>query len=526
MILKKPYAFLIKNFKILHLVLAGLMIYFSIRINLITNLFDKLANNISISVNGLETKYINGFMYLSLVLIIVFAFGIWFLMKNKNKPTKLYIGVMIYYVMMFIFLTIFASVISTIEEVSITNQSLRAYRDVSFLFPIGQYYFIIMSILRGIGFNMKQFNFSKDIKELEISEEDSEEIEINLSSKAYKYKRFGRKRLREFKYYFFENKYWILIILGIVLIVGVIYFFINYKFINNNFRQGAYVNANNYNFSVKNVYVTKYDVYGEIIKNDKKYIIVNINIRNNFYESRALVLKNFILEIGKDYFYPISNKNKDFKDLGLPYDNKYLDNKNEYNYILIYEIDDKMSINNLTLKVYDKIDYESNKAEFANIKLKPIKLDKIIKENKVHYNEKIIFDKFSFGNTELKILNYDLIHNYEYNYELCITDECSEKTNVIMPNDILNNKLLVINYELLYDKESNLYTFITNDQKFFNTFVVVSYNINEINKNIKFNGITNVNIKNKIFLEVPKEIEEAKNISIIINTRDNKYILN
>ena len=120
---------------------------------------------------------------------------------------------------MFGFLIVYNSAMTTLEEVSMTNQALRAYSDISLLLPLGQYYFIVIALLRGIGFNIKQFNFSKDIKDLEISEEDSEEIEVNLSSNVYKYKRFGRRRLRELRYYFFENKYWILLILGVFVLV-------------------------------------------------------------------------------------------------------------------------------------------------------------------------------------------------------------------------------------------------------------------------------------------------------------------
>lgn len=524
MIVKKPYAFLIKHFKLLHLIVATLMIYLSIRINLITNLFNKLANNVSVSLNGLSDKYINLFMYLVIIIIVFISFAIWYLMKNKEKPTKFYIFIIVYYSILFLFLLVFSSAISTIEEVSVTNQSLRVYKDISFLLPLFQYYFIIMAILRGIGFNIKQFNFSKDIKELEISEEDSEEIEVNLSNNVYKYSRFGRKRLRELKYYFFENKYWILIILGLAVIIGIIIFFVNYKFVNNNYTQGTTVMANSYNVFVNNVYVSKSDLYGEIIKKGKKYVIVNINIRNRYYESRELILKNFILEIGDDYYYPITNKNSSFNDLGLPYDYKYLDLENDYNYILIYEVDDDVSTSNMNLKIYNKINYETDKVDFININLKPININNIQEKKIISINEKVNFNKDRFGNTELSILNYKFINNYEYNYELCTANKCSSKLNVLLPDDILNNKLIMIDYELLLDKSSNLYTFVTNDKKFFNTFVILSYNLEGKEEKMKFNALTIHGENNIIFMEVPKELEDSDNINIIINTRDNKYI--
>lgn len=524
MVFKKPYAFLIKNFKVFHLILSALMIYLSIKINLITDLFNRLADNISMSMDGLANKYISGILFFVLFLIIAIAFVIWFLMKNKQKPTKYYIFIMGYYILLIIFLIIYRSALISLEEVSMTNNALRAYSDISFLLPLGQYYFIVVAILRGIGFNIKQFNFSKDIKDLEISEEDSEEIEVNLSNNTYKYQRKGRKYLRELKYYFFENKYWILLIFGIVLVGLIIYFFVNHKFVNNNYSQRNIVNVGVYNVLVNKVFVTNKDLYGEIINKDKKYVIVDMKVKNNFYESIELDIKKFLLCIGGEYYYPITNKNSSFEDLGLPYDGKYLDTESEYNYILIYELNKKEKTNNMSLKAYKSLDYEKNKAIFANIKLNEIYLNKDLVQKNIKLNEDIIIDEELFLNSKVNIKDYSLINNYEYNYEMCYNDKCSEKTGVIVPDDVLNKKLIRIEYGLNVDNESSLFNFIKNDKKFFNTFAQLSYTYNGKNKVLKFNGLDNINIKNQIFMEVSKEIDLASSIELIINTRLNKYI--
>lgn len=524
MVLKKPYAFLIKHFKLLHLIIAGLMIYLSIRINLITNLFDKLASGASVSLSGLSTEYVNILMFLSIILILIGAFIVWFLMKNKKKPTKFYIAVLFYYIILFIFLIVYNSALETLEEVSITNQALRAYRDISLLLPLGQYYFIVVALLRGVGFNLKHFNFSKDIKELEISEEDSEEIEVSLSSNTYKYKRFGRRRLRELKYYFFENKNWILLILGIILIGATIYFFVNYKFVNNNYNQGSNVKANYYNFHVNNTYITEKDLYGNIINEGKKYVIIDISIRNIYYESVPFETKNFRLFIGDTFYYSISNKNNLFKDLGLPYDNKYLETDNWYNYILIYELEGKVNTNNMKLKVFNNMDYETADVNYVNVKLKPIKLKDKLKIKEYSLSQEIILNEDNFGNSSFNIKSYDLVNNHEYEYELCINKDCSKKTGVIVPNNILKNKLISIDYTLNVDKTSKLNNYIKNDLSFFNTFITLSYNLNGKEKTQSFAGISNSNIKNMIFMEVSKEIEKASAIKLIVNTRTDKYV--
>jgi len=524
MVFKKPYAFLIKYFKILHLILAGLMIYLSVRINLITNLFDRLADNISISLVGISSKYINVFMYLSILLIIGMAFIIWFLMKNKQKPTKYYLFIIGYYLVLLLFLIIYASALKSLEEVSMTNNALRAYKDISFLLPLVQYYFMVMAILRGIGFNIKQFNFSKDVKELEISAEDSEEIEVNLSSNTYKYQRKVRKYFRELKYYFFENKYWISLILGIVLGIGIICFFVNYKFVNNNYSQRSNVNVGQYNVLINNVYITDKDIYGKVVNKEKKYIIVDLRVRNIYYESIALDTKKFILNIDGKHYYPIFNKNSSFKDLGLPYNYEYLEIKKDYNYILIYELNKNINTNKMSLKVYKNLDYEKNKASFAKKKLKQKNIKNEFEEKNMDLKEEIIIDEKKYKSSKLNIKDYNILNKYEYNYDLCVEDVCSEKTGVIIPDDLLNKKLLKIDYDLKIDKESSLYNFIRTGKDFFDTFATLTYIYNGNKNSIQFNSKFNTNINNSVFLEVSNEIEDATDIELIINTRTNKYI--
>ena len=68
MILKKPYAFLIKHFKIIHLILSLLMIYIAYKINNILNFVKGYINN---SVNpSLSTNYIGPILFISVLVVI------------------------------------------------------------------------------------------------------------------------------------------------------------------------------------------------------------------------------------------------------------------------------------------------------------------------------------------------------------------------------------------------------------------------------------------------------------------------
>ena len=56
MVFRKPYAFLIKNFKLIHVILSALMIYLSIKCNSIFNIYNSLVKSENVSTVGLVSK--------------------------------------------------------------------------------------------------------------------------------------------------------------------------------------------------------------------------------------------------------------------------------------------------------------------------------------------------------------------------------------------------------------------------------------------------------------------------------------
>ena len=87
MILRKPYAFLIKKFKIIHLILSLLMIYVAYKINSILNFIYDYINNIA-NVN-IASSYINFILFLAVVFIIIISLILYILMRYKKKPKLL-----------------------------------------------------------------------------------------------------------------------------------------------------------------------------------------------------------------------------------------------------------------------------------------------------------------------------------------------------------------------------------------------------------------------------------------------------
>ena len=98
MVLRKPYAFLIKYFKLINFILSALLIYLAYRTYNIINFFNEyILNNYSGNYfKGFSEQYVSPFVYLILIIIFIGTLAIYLLLKYKNKPAKLYLTNLIY----------------------------------------------------------------------------------------------------------------------------------------------------------------------------------------------------------------------------------------------------------------------------------------------------------------------------------------------------------------------------------------------------------------------------------------------
>ena len=224
MVLKKPYAFIIKHFRVIHLALLIPIFYLIIKIKSLHTFFSNYVfNDYSFSftniLTDLSSSYVNIFMYLAVVIILIVLIFLFFLLQNKEKPTKFYSISIIYYIAIFILLATCSSMLNSIEDGTLSYLVARIARDIIFVFHYSQYIFVFMFIVRGIGFNIKKFNFESDLNNLEISSEDYEEFEFLVGKDTYKTKRTIRRFIRELGYYYQENKFIFTIIFIITFIV-------------------------------------------------------------------------------------------------------------------------------------------------------------------------------------------------------------------------------------------------------------------------------------------------------------------
>ena len=102
MVLKKPYAFLIRHFKLIHLLICIPLVYLLIRTGAIANFLNSYVSaNYYTSEINLAGTYINYFMYLAILLVLLLVLTIFFLMRQKKKDTRYYLFFLFYYILLF-----------------------------------------------------------------------------------------------------------------------------------------------------------------------------------------------------------------------------------------------------------------------------------------------------------------------------------------------------------------------------------------------------------------------------------------
>ena len=528
MILKKPYAFLIKNFRIIHIILTAVIVGINIFYRNINSFFSGYIKGTIIETIGLAPKYIDPLLYFLLIIVIAFALIMFLLMRKKQKPTLFYIMLFIYYLVLLIMIIVAASVMKSIETTSLTQQASRAYRDIYLIVSIPRYYFLVISIIRGIGFDVKKFNFNKDLEELEIKNEDNEEFEFVLGTDSYKYKRKIRRTLRELKYYILENKFIFSIIVGVVFTVTVGSIVVHNSILNKTYKVGNAGTIGTFTYNMVGAYETKYDYNGKLIDKDKKYLILDMIITNRSNTPQALNNVSMFLKAGNDSIYNMPSLKNYFIDFGKAYLHNEISSNSTNNYILIFELNDKTNYNNYYLNILKNI--ETKKGEtfynYTKFKVKPTILNNTpaVLEKKI--NEVMYFGANIFKETNLTFKSAEIKASYEYKYEICNNDDCTEYYDIVAPDNSAENSLLILNYKLDIKDNIGVKQTTTSDKSFFDKFLKIEYNYygKIVSKNINSKIVKKLD--NMVFIEIPKTALRSDIVNLLISGRNYKYYMN
>lgn len=332
MVFRRPYAFLIKHFRLIHIILFMLFAFITYKANNILVFFkDYITYNGSIDI--VARDYFNFGIVISIIFVMAISIIIFFLMRYKKKPKLFYIITTVCaFISLILFIYLYGN-IRELESITMAARSIRLLRDISRINYLMLFVICIPTIIRGLGFDIKKFDFSKDLHELQLEEADSEEVEINTEISTDRVFRFGRKIIRELKYYYSENKLFINIIVGVVVVILIMIFPFNRFVIHGTLNEGSVLSTDYFDFKVVDSFVSD----RKRISKDNAYVIVKFAARGKI-NKYSLVLDEFVLRGKNNSYIPSLKYYYFFDDVGTGYGKSTLSTNDYTEYILVYNI--------------------------------------------------------------------------------------------------------------------------------------------------------------------------------------------
>ena len=510
MIIRKPYAFLIKNFRKIHIILLILSLFIAYKlfdvsrfINDFMNLgtYDLYADPVS--------RHISVFLRISLLLSVVGSVAILILLRKKNKPWKLYLVPIIEYLALFFVLGIIRSFFNNFTN-DVETTDLRFSRDLLYIFTFAQLPAIWVFVMRTLGLDGKKFNFNSDEEFLELSEEDRAEVEISINIDKNSFIRAYKKFLRNAGYFYEEHKR-----LCNTIIIGVILLFIvnvgTLIFVRDRtYKQGQSYDVNNLSIVVNKAFITDKDYHGEIISKKSRFIILNVSITNRA-ASRSIYTDYFHIKAGSNDFQPTdSTYATEFTDFGKVMSSvTKVKNAETINCILVYKVDKNMSKNRYVLF------YQEKGGKLRKIKLNIKDVSKIEEVPEIDFGDEIVINTESFNET-ITFDSFEYKDEVQYNYLDCYSDKCLNGTsNYRVQNGY---KILEIQFSSEEFESKNMIDFL-------NKYGKIIYKDSEgEERELKFiNAVGRTYLGKVLYLKVPNDFESSTDARFVFIVRNKKY---
>ena len=518
MILRKPFAILIKYFRTIHIVLTICAFYLVFRTNLILNFYNTyLSSYTSVIGKDLTGELFNFRMFLSLLILIVGSIVIMGLFTYKKKPVKLYLFSIINYLIVSIVYIFVYNITNKLEIGLVDVRTLKLVQDLSTTIFLLQIPFMLSITGRAIGFDVKKFDFKKDLDELEIEDIDREEFEVNFDLDSDSFKRTINKYIRHSKYFYKENK--ILLISLFIVLVGIIstVLYLNKGVYNKTYSINNTLKTSYFTFSVKEVYGTSKNIKGSTILTDEALVGVILSIKNNSTKERVFEPSRLTLNVKDHSFSYTANYNDSTKDIATPYNNQIITNNSFSTYMIVFKIPKTYLKEKMILK------YADYYGDDVNIKFTVKNLDGDVKTHEYYLNEKIDFSESILKDTNFIVNSFEVGRpiRIEYDYNVNGINYPSHEYLYPSYSGKENKYLFRINGQIIKnDNETDLTDFIK-------TYATIEYVVFDETKRIStfdFVKSTKIVENNNVYIEVPEELEYAFEIRLVFNIRNNKYI--
>lgn len=516
MVFRKPYAFLIKNFKKIHIVmlLAWAFIYYKV---FLVKDFVKEFISLGTYNSTLEniTSKINLLFYITVIFMIIVSTALLILLKHKKKPWKLYLILIGEYVFMMVAVVSLSSFFKSYDPITPVS-SVFLNRDLLNIASWIQYGVLVILILRITGLDLKKFGFNNDKEFLELNSSDREEFEINIEFDKHSISRKYNQLKRNINYFYQEHKFIIRVIsiILVVLLVGYSYYFFAIK--HKSYQEGDTFTSGRYSIVVDSAYVTNKNTSGEIIEKKSKFVIVKVKIRNNESSSVQVDFSRYHL---MNSSYDIINTlyyDEYFSDVGNLISKDNLLNGNQTkSFTLIYKVPNELKNNRFALYFQEYMG--RNETYLRKIKLKINDVSKITNNN-YKAGDKVVFDILN-SKTDVTFDNVSFESSTTYNkYECNNGEECEIRTENL--NSQPGKKIIKIAFSSSDFEGKEFIDFSCKYGRI--KYVDSSGNIqyyNVVNMlNTEYEG-------KEIFIEVTDQILESKDIYIEYIVRQKKYTI-
>lgn len=514
MILRKPYAFLIKYFQKINILLLLLIIFvFSknqqiyqfVKEYLITSSYNPTINSIN--------NYANILVYLAFIIILIITAILIYLLRYKHKPYLSYIFIFVANLITFIFF-LYTDNYFTYQILGGYNLiTVKIVKDLLLIGTLPYYPMIFILLIRSIGIDLKSFGFQEDKEFASINEEDREEVEVQVGFDKERLIRKIKYYIRHTKYFFLEHKF-SLTIISIIMTLLISFNIYHYFYVENRiYAMNESFKSNNYRLKVKNTYLTDKDFAGNIISREGKYfVLVQLEIENLITSTRNFDIEKMLLYIDNDYYVPTTKYNIYFTDMGNLYEDSTISPKGKATYTLIYDINKPKEKSNFILRYQDLTNKDS---KLIGVKMKVLDISAFKDKGKKIFPNSMTIPINENENATFKIFTSEFLSSTTYRYLQCLPDTCPiYEQEIKAPN----------NYKIWYLR-GNFGDYSTKEfLSFLEKYGKISYQKDNTVKNIKINyAVTRDYQGNHIYILVPNEVAKADIVDLVFTIRTYQY---
>ena len=514
MILRKPYAFLIKYFRRINIVLLALVLFVFMRTGdfhqfakgyLETNVYNYKIDAIS--------NYVNGYVIFAFIAIFLICGLLIFLLKLKDKPFISYIIIAVVNLFSFVLLMYSNNYFTFTATKEFKIVTAKTISDLSMIANVLYYPIILILLIRAIGIDLKSFGFQEDKDFVEINEDDREEIELDVGFDKEKWLRKIKYYFRNIKYFVVEKKIQLLGVLGILLLIGTVrvyrYIYVEHRV----YKTNETISANYYDMKILDTYLTDKDYNGKIITNDDKYfIVVDFKIKNTVSTPRVFDIEKVLLYIDNKFYVPSIRYNNYFKDMGNLYQGKELAGGEETSYLLIYDVPKPSKKANFVLKYQDVVH-----KKLVQVKITVLDISTFKNKGEQTYPQMMEVPVNREETMKFKISNYEIGQSANYAYQSCdTTGTCSIYEDTYTASN--GKKILHLKFYLEDNERDDFLKFVNNYGK-------IKYTIDGNEKEVSVkNAIKRKYNGNHVYLLVPDEIENASKVDLLFTIRTYNYL--